>query len=219
MIFLLLLFLFISSFVLFITSRHDFVLLRQNISIRQIFDRALVIMLVSLIFSRAFYLIDERQFDVFLNPLRFLHIGIFWGFNYFSIFVGALVGVFIFFRKRKNALKILDIYTLSFYPLLIFEFVSYLLLNSYNLLVILPHLVLVIILFGLFIKIYTGFGIKDGVVSFLILILASALYLSMSFFKSGALLLYSPIQIVAGMVIALSIYFLVLIKLDYFNEK
>lgn len=218
MIILLLGFLFISSFVLFIASRHDFVLLRQNISIRHIFDKAFIILFLSLLVSRAIYLVDEKMYDFLINPLRFLHVILFFGFNLLGLISAFSLGVLFFFRKRKNFLRIFDIYMLAFFPLVIFEAVTYVLNPEINTLISFIYLVATLLFFGLFIKMHTGFKIKDGVVSFCILIFSAVSYLGYSFLKES-ISIYSPVQILATLIISISIYCLVLVQLNFFKEK
>ena len=218
MILLLVLFLFVCSFVLFVTSRHDFVLLRQNISIRHIFDKAVIILLSGLFISRIMYLVDARMYDFFLDPLRFLHVILYFGFNIFGLMVSVSLGAFFFFRKRKNFLRILDIYLLSFFPIVIFEAIFYLLDVSSNIVINLFYLVLTLVLFIIFVRMHNGYKIKDGVVGFSILIFSALSYLVHVFLLKG-LLLYSPIQILSILVVAISVYCLVLVQIDFFKEK
>lgn len=218
MILLLVLFLFVCSFVLFVTSRHDFVLLRQNISIRHIFDKAVIILFSGLFISRIIYLVDARMYDFFLDPLRFLHVILYFGFNIFGLMVSVSLGVFFFFRKRKNFLRILDIYLLSFFPIVIFESIFYLLDVSSSIVINLSYLVLTLVVFIIFVRMHNGYKIKDGVVGFSILIFSALSYLAHSFLLKG-LLLYSPIQILSILVVAISVYCLVLVQIDFFKEK
>lgn len=218
MIILFVIFIIICSFVLFVTSRHDFVLLRQNISIRHIFDKALIILLGALIISRAVFLINERMYDFFLDPLRFLHIFLYFGFSIFGLLVALSLGVLFLFRKKKNFLRILDIYLLSFFPLVIFEAIFYLLSASLLPLAGIIYLSISCVLFFVLLKMHAGFKIKDGVVSFAILILSAVAYLGSSFLQKE-LSIYSPVQIAALLVIAISIYCLVLVQIDFFKDK
>lgn len=218
MILLLVLFLFVCSFVLFVTSRHDFVLLRQNISIRHIFDKAIIILLSGLFISRIIYLVDARMYDFFLDPLRFLHVILYFGFNIFGLMVSVSLGTFFFFRKRKNFLRILDIYLLSFFPIVIFEAIFYLLDVSSSIVINLSYLVLTLVVFIIFVRMHNGYKIKDGVVGFSILIFSALSYLAHSFLLKG-LLFYSPIQILSILVVAISVYCLVLVQIDFFKEK
>lgn len=219
MVLLLTLFIFICSFVLFITSRHDFVLLRQNISTRQIFDKAIIVLFFSLFIARIIYLVDERMYGFLLDPLRFLHVILFFGFNMFGSITTFSLGVLFFFRKRKNFLRILDIYLLSFFPLIIFEAIYYLLVSSIHTWITLSYLVSSLVIFILFVKMHNGFKIKDGVVAFSILVFSALSYLGYSFLRKELFLIYSPAQILAILVIAISIYCLVLVQIDFFKEK
>ncbi len=219
MILILLLFIFVSLFILFITSRHDFVLLRQNISIRFIFDKALIIVLFSLLISRSLYLIDENLYDFFLDPLSFMHIVLFYGFSFLGFFSAFALGVVFFFKDKKNLFRILDIYLLSFYPLIVFEGISYLILGKVESLILFIYMFIATIIFFVLVKMHTGFGIRDGVVAFCILTLSALSYLGYSIYRKQELLIYSPVQILAIIVLAISIYCLILIRIDFFKEK
>lgn len=219
MILLLILFLFISTFILFILSRHDFVLLRQNISIRYIFDKAFIILLFVLLISRAAYFIDEGKYEFFFDPLSFLHVILFFGFNLLGFVSAFAIGVIVLFRKKKNVLRILDIYLISFFPITIFGAIEYILLGSRGNLIPYTYLGITIISYIILMKMHVGFKIRDGVVAFIILIFSAVSYLANSLYVKNAIVLYSPIQILAILVIAVSIYCLVLIQSDFFKEK
>ncbi len=216
---LLLLFLFICSFVLFVASRHDFVLIRQNISIRLIFDKAFIITFFALLVARIFYLIDERLYEFFLDPLSFLHVILYYGFLLLGFFITVALGVVLLYRKRKNLFRILDIYMISFYPLTIFVAIYHLVSGSFDFRIAVGYLVLSLLLFPILIKMHSGYKIKDGIVSFTILILSAISYLGYSFVREKGIALYSPIQIVALVDIAISAYCLVLIRINFFHEK
>ena len=219
MILLLLLFLFISSFALFIASRHDFVLLRQNISIRLVFDRAFIIVIAALFISRIFYLLDQRMFDFFLDPLRFMHVILYYGFDIFGFVCTLSLGVAIFFRKRKNVLRVLDIYLLSFFPLVIFQNIVSFINSSFDPVVGGISIAAAAFAFILFIIMHNKFGVRDGVVSFLIIIFSALAYLFTSFYVKHEVALFSVVQIAALIAIAISIYCLVLVRLNFFKEK
>lgn len=218
MILILLFFILICSFVLFVLSRHDFVLLRQNISLRHIFDKAGIILLFAVFISRAFFLINAKMYDFFIDPLRFLHVILYFGFNIFGLLISIALGVLFFFRKKKNFLRILDIYLLSFFPLTIFEAIFFLISGTLNFQIEVIYLLISLVLFIVLIKMHAGFKIKDGIVAFTILIFSSISYLAYSFMEKG-LLIYSPIQIASILVIAVSLYCLVLVQIDFFKEK
>ncbi len=218
MILLFLLFLIICSFVLFVTSRHDFALLRQNISIRFVFDKALIVVLFALIFARVGYLLDEKMYEFFLDPLSFLHVIIYYGFNLLSLVVAIAVGIVLFYRKRKNVLRILDIYLLSFFPLTVFEAISLLIYSELDILFSIGYLIVSLLLFLTFIKMHISYKIKDGTVSFLALSFISLSYMGYSFLDKD-FLIYSPIQILAMLTLAISVYCLVLIQTNFFKDK
>ena len=64
---------FICFFLLFLFSKQDFVLLRQNISLSEMFDAAIVIFLFAILTGRIFYVLDSFNFEL-LHALRFFYI-------------------------------------------------------------------------------------------------------------------------------------------------
>lgn len=218
MMILFLVFIFICSFVLFVTSRHDFALLRQNISIRHVFDKAVIVLLFSLIISRTVFLIDQGMYDFLLNPLRFLHVILFFGFSLLGLSIAFALGVVAFFYKKKNFMRIFDIYFLSFFPMVIFDGIYHAVSTEISILIGVGYIVSTILIFLLLIKMYTSFKIKDGVVGFIILILIGVSYLSIGFLINNKLV-YSPVQLLALLAIAVPIYCITLIQVNFFKDK
>ena len=111
---------FISSFLLFVFSRHDFVLLRQNISLAQIFDLAIFVVIFAFLGGRIFFILNN--FDVqLLHVLRFFHVLKFPGISSLGFALGGALTVVIFFGKKKAVGRILDIFSISFFPLYLFS--------------------------------------------------------------------------------------------------
>jgi len=160
-----------------------------------------------------------KMFDAFLNPLRFLHILLYWGLNFLGLFMVVALGVVFFFRKRKNTLRILDIYLLSFFPLLVFDATTHLLLGGIDWRIAVGEILVLLVVFIILIRMHTRFAIRDGVVAFGVLVSSAVFYLSNSLIQKGSVVLYSPVQIIALVVLAISIYCLALIKLDFFKGK
>ena len=112
MILLYLLFIFVSLFILYAVARHDFVLLRQSISLRIVYDNVFISLFVFFIFSRIGFAFYKQSLEI-LNPLKFFYLTKYWGLTPYIGFVGIILAVLFLFRKKKNKLRILDNYFLS----------------------------------------------------------------------------------------------------------
>lgn len=108
----------ISLFSLYLLSKHDFVLLRKNIAVTKIFDVVIISILVGGFVSRVFFAIDETRLLLF-NIIPFFHIIRYPGLSLLGFVLGAVVTIVFFLRKTKAMLRILDIYTISFFPIAI----------------------------------------------------------------------------------------------------
>ncbi len=158
---------FISLFILYSTARHDFVLLRQNISLRQMFDSAFILILVAFFVGRLFFALDSGQYDI-LHPLKFLYIAKYWGIVLSISYLGGFASLYFLFRKKKNIFRIFDIYFISFYPLLVLDII---LKEQGGLLlpVKIGFLTIAALLFVWFLRIHKNFLVKDGFLAFCIL--------------------------------------------------
>ncbi len=106
-------------FLLYIFSKHDFVLLRQNISLSQIFDAASVSLVSAFIFGRVLYVVNNFKSEL-LSVLRFFHIVKYPGISMFGFMAGAALCFYLIFMKKKGIGRIGDIFAVSFYPLFAF---------------------------------------------------------------------------------------------------
>src|SRR3989344_825223 len=110
------LFIFICFFALFLFSKQDFVLLRQNISLSEIFDAAIIVFLLALLAGRIFYILDTFNFQL-LHLVKFFYLTKFPGISTLGFFFGAAGGVLLLFRNKKGLRRIYDIFSISFFPL------------------------------------------------------------------------------------------------------
>ncbi|MDO8269824.1 MAG: hypothetical protein Q7T54_04100, partial [Candidatus Levybacteria bacterium] len=78
MILLYLLCIFLSLFILYAVSRHDFVLLRQSISLRQVYDNVFLSLFAFFLASRIGFAVHSQSLDL-LNPLKFFYLSNYWG--------------------------------------------------------------------------------------------------------------------------------------------
>lgn len=219
MIFLLFLFgIFLSLFILYAVSRHDFVLLRQSISLRQVFDNVFISLFIFFITSRIAYAFFSQTLEV-LNPLRFLYLTKYWGILPFVGFLGMASAILFLFRKKKNKLRILDIYFISFSPIILLDVL--LMSNSGLSLYIKIVSVLVLLLFyGWFIKIHNKFTTKDGFITVMTMITYSLTLLAFSIARYGIFIQkymwFNAVLILTTVVAAI---ILILIHRDTFNKQ
>lgn len=174
---------FICLFILFAVSRHDFVLLRQSITLRQIFDNAFIAITLSFVMSRIGYIIYSAKFEL-LNPLKFFYMTKYWGILPFIGFLSLLLSLYILFRKKKNILRIFDIYFISFSPIILLDIA----LKSnigINILLKIVSLIVLLSFHFWFIRIHNKFSTKDGFITTLIFLTYSLALLSFSFSNMG----------------------------------
>ncbi len=162
---------FLSFFILYLLSKHDFVLLRKNISLAQIFDLAFMTVPFAFIFGRILFVFDYSQFSLF-HLIKFFHFFRFPGISFLGSYLGGVLALYFLFRKKKALSRTYDIFTLSFFPLFVFNILA----RKYpgNLFVLaLILFFLVVGLFVFFIKSHNSYKLRDGMISFLFLSILS----------------------------------------------
>lgn len=208
---------FICLFILFAISRHDFVLLRQNISLRQVFDSAFIVIITSFFFARLGYIFYSLKLDL-LSPLKFLYLTKHWGFLSFIGFISMTALIYLLFRKKKNILRIYDIYFISFSPLILLDI--FLQPNNSVAVIIKIISIAVLSLFYIwFLRIHNKFSLKDGFITSIIIITYSLVSLAFSFSNVGFLnfkFLWFQISIILSFIASLTL--LILVQRNYFNK-
>src|ERR1035437_128302 len=91
---------FIFLYLLYYLSRDDFVIVRKDISMERIFNLAFLTLIISLFFSRLFFVLEKMD-PKLLNPLGFLAIPYFPGLSLIGGILGAGVIIFLYSRFRK----------------------------------------------------------------------------------------------------------------------
>lgn len=208
----------LSLFILYSVAKHDFVLIRQGISLRAVFDNALIAFFLFFLTSRIFYIIYNASYSMF-NPLQFFYLTKYWG---ILPYTGAMMmGFFIsiLFRKRKNKLRILDIYFIAITPIILLD----VLLQSnslINLAIKAVSLIVLISFYGWFIKIHNKFSTKDGFISMLTIITYSLVTLAFSLAQKGIFFQNSLwLNLVSIIAVVLSSVMLFFIQRDTFNRQ
>lgn len=120
----------IFLFSLYTFAHDDFILLRRNVSTDDVFNYAFLISLVSLLFSRVFFVLFHPK-PVFLNPLGFILFPYFPGLSLTGAVVGGIFFLAILFRKKNFPIgRIFDFFSLALLSAMPIGFIGYILLSS-----------------------------------------------------------------------------------------
>jgi len=125
----------IASLVLFLyklyhLANDDYILIKKNIPLKEIFNSAVVILLISLFSSRIFYIVFNPE-PIFLSPLGFLLFPYFPGLSLTGGVMGAVLVTFIYSKIKKfPTSRIFDFFAMSLIFVLPFGFLSYMILSS-----------------------------------------------------------------------------------------
>ena len=218
MILLYILFIFLSLFILYAVSRHDFVLLRQSISLRTVYDNVFISLFVFFFFSRVGFAFYKQSLEI-LNPLKFFYLTKYWGLTPYIGFVGIILAVLFLFRKKKNKLRILDIYFISFSPIILLDVLSR---GNGNILILIKTISLIVLIgfYGWFIKIHNKFTTKDGFITTMTILTYTLVSLALSFAAFGIFsqkYLWFNVFLVASAIF--SLVMLILVQRDTFNKQ
>lgn len=155
---------FVSLFVLYVLAKHDFVLMRKDISVNSVFDNFFLFLIFFFLGGRAFFIFDSLSFYL-INPLAFLHIFKFPGFSVFGSILGVGVASFLLSVKKKNiAGRLLDIFSLAYYPI----FMLSIFFISFNIYIRIICLVMLLFAFYFLIVSCKNYFLRDGSVSLII---------------------------------------------------
>lgn len=111
-------------FSLYVLSRDDYVFLRKNISTEQVFNSAILNILIALFFARLFYVFLNPSLN-FLNPLVFLLFPYFPGLSIAGGLMGGIIFLFFYFPKHKMpANRLFDFFLFSFLSVLPIGFLT-----------------------------------------------------------------------------------------------
>lgn len=172
--------LFFVMFLVYSLAKNDFVLLRKNISLHELFDGVLLSMVVGLLLARIFYLVEIQEFSWF-HPFRFFHLVKLPGLSLFGFFVGVIPVLYFLLRKKKVLLRVYDIVFISLLPVFIFSLVT----RDYSL--IIPSFILQIflgvagcIILWICTRFYHNYTLRDGSVAMII-----CMFISLDLFFYG----------------------------------
>lgn len=156
----------IALFILFSLSKNDFVLVRKNISLKQIFDGIFICFLGFLFLGRVIFIVLNQQFYLF-SPIKFFHLIKFPGVELTGGFIGFFLVAYVLFKKKKTVRRVFDIFALSLVPLVIY-FILVTPLPPIYILVKLAMSIFLILLFLLFIWFHKQYLVKDGTITALL---------------------------------------------------
>lgn len=161
----------LSLFTLYVLVRHDFVLARKSLLLKEIFDTTFFAYIAFLVSGRVFYILGEPRFD-YIHIIKFFYIFKFPGISFLAGLFGFGIVAYIVFSRKKILARIFDIYSLSLYPLFIWA-----LATSYSGGYFLYFNILIFLLSCVFLGIgfysYKNYTLKDGSVMLLFLCLVS----------------------------------------------
>lgn len=89
---------FLFSF--YLLAKEDFVFVRKNITLEQLFDTIFLGLPIVLLFARIFYIALHPKW-IYLNPLVFLALPYFPGLFLGGAVIGAVIFLYFFTRKKK----------------------------------------------------------------------------------------------------------------------
>lgn len=117
-------------FRLYHVANDDYVLVKKNISLEEIFNCAFFYAIVSLIFARIFHVVLNPD-PVFFSVLGFLIFPYFPGLSLVGGFIGGTLALYFYGRKKKFPMgRVFDFFTVSFSFILPFGLIGYFLLSQ-----------------------------------------------------------------------------------------
>src|SRR3989344_1892152 len=190
-------------------STDCFLLLRQNISLAQIFDLALISFVLAFFLGRFFFIINTLQFEL-IHAIKFFHLIKFPGLSSLGFFLGGSIALFLLFRKRKGIARIYDIFVISFLPVYSFNIIF----RDYSEIYIKILLVLLsILIIYFFLRSHYKYIFHDGSIALIFLLLISIdsfIYQLLTSQKQSIFLSLSFIQILSvPLIFVFGIWFLI----------
>lgn len=159
-------------FLLYILAKQDFVLLRQNISLAQILDTAIIAIVAAFITGRLLFLVNNLELSL-LQGVRFLHFIKFPGISPLGFFLGGIFALWFFLRRKKGILRIFDIFSISFFPFYSFSLILKSYLQKSAFIFLIAAIVLPLIFFVFSLKSHYKYMMRDGSISLITLLIIS----------------------------------------------
>ena len=192
-------------FSLYVMSHDDYVFLRKSISTEQVFNGAILNILIALFFARLFFVFLNPSFN-FLNPLVFLLFPYFPGLSIVGGLIGGVVFLFLYFPKHKMpANRLFDFFLFSFLSVLPIGFLA---LKLWGLFLI--YSIIFLFFAKVFLPMQKRGEIKEGSLGFLVLISYSIVSLFFDIFSKidKVLLFLSKEDFLLILIILVSLFYL-----------
>lgn len=204
-------FIFISFFILFSLSRHDFVLIRQNISLAQVFDLALISIFFAFIVGRLLFVLNNFDLDL-LHLVKFFYFIKFPGTSTLGFFIGGALSILFFLKKRKSIKRIFDIFILSFLPIYSFNIIFR---NYPSSIIVIPLVLFILswVVFFVLLDIHNKYKMKDGDISILTFIVLGLDSFILQIYSPDAYRIFfgmSLLQIISIFVVLISVSLIVI---------
>ena len=192
-------------FSLYVMSHDDYVFLRKSISTEQVFNGAILNILIALFFARLFFVFLNPSFN-FLNPLVFLLFPYFPGLSIVGGLIGGVVFLFLYFPKHKMpANRLFDFFLFSFLSVLPIGFLAVKLWGLF-----LIYSIIFLFFAKVFLPMQKRGEIKEGSLGFLVLISYSIVSLFFDIFSKidKVLLFLSKEDFLLILIILVSLFYL-----------
>jgi prolipoprotein diacylglyceryltransferase len=162
-------------------ANDDLILVKKNISVKQVFNVTLVVFLIGLFFSRLFFVIINPD-PIFYSVLGFLVFPYFPGLSLIGGIIGVILALLIISKYKKfPSLRIFDFYAMALVYVLPLGWLLYIIFSnnfSTGFLVRLVFYILLFICFNFFLyPKSTRFELKDGSKALIFLIFFSLISL------------------------------------------
>lgn len=182
---------FVFLFCLYLLSKDDFVFLRKDVTTEKIFNVAITVSIVSVLFSRILYVAINPKLE-FLNPLVFLAFPYFPGFSLTGAVVGGAIISFFLSKKYKIPVgRFFDFLAFSFCASLPIGFLGlfFLLEDKFRKIMFIGLALVYALLFVVFLKFLLPLllkgKVKEGSIGFLFLSFFSVMSLISNFVERG----------------------------------
>ncbi|MDE2025451.1 MAG: prolipoprotein diacylglyceryl transferase [Patescibacteria group bacterium] len=158
--------LFIFLYCVFVLAKDDFLLLRKNVTLEQLFNVSFLGFIFGLFMSRLVFVLEHAKGE-YLNPLVFFLFPYFPGLSVTGGVFGATLTLWLYAqRKRLPFARILDIFSLSFFYAWVvgevFAFLGTIFITRHIILLLLPVTAVFFVLAVVFTLLFVRGRLKDG---------------------------------------------------------
>ncbi len=201
-------------FTLYVLSREDFVFLRKNIILDDIFNVAFVTFFFTVFFSRFFYVLTHFETS-YLNPLVFFLIPYFPGLSLTGGIIGGVLTLLVITKKKKYPRgRFLDFFAFALLSVLPIGYLIGLADRGehaiiFSLLPVLYYALLFFFFLRILLPRFLEGQLKDGMLGLLFLMNYALFTAVLAIVKSllDGTVWYAPETVILGLVFFISLYF------------